>query len=165
MYNQFLQHIKANCCLSLVIVVYFPRIITSMIFLWMVTFSPWFLLLIVIFLRKNMTAMLYFYEFDPLLLSKYFRKGFFEIQSKNECNLLLVDNKRSSGFSKARVTEFNKTFDEILIRPHKAWYLGNIKCDLGFYIVLTLMSPVMNEIISLNVCTLMMCLSVKHSTQ
>lgn len=98
---------------------------------------------------------------DLLIFPKYFRNHFIEIQTKNECNLLLLNNKGSSGFSWVPLTELNKTFDEILIRPHKAWYLGNIKCDLSFYITLTLMSLVLNEIISLNVCTLMMCLSWK----
>lgn len=98
---------------------------------------------------------------DFLIFPKYFRNHFIEIQTRNECNLLLFNNKGSSGFSWVSLTELNKTFDEILIRPHKAWYLGNIKCDLSFYITLTLMSLVLNEIINLNVCTLMMRLSWK----
>lgn len=102
---------------------------------------------------------------DLCIFSKYFRNHFIEIHTKNECNLLLLNNKRSSGFSWVPVTELNKTFDEILIKPHKAWYLGNIKCDLSFYITLTLKSLVLNEIISSNVCTLMMCLSWKQSIQ
>lgn len=96
---------------------------------------------------------------DFHMFPTYFRNHFIEIQTKNECNLLLLNNKGSSGVSWVLVTELNKTFDEILIRPHEAWYLGNIKCDLSFYITLTLMSLVLNEIISLDVCTLMMCLS------
>lgn len=44
-------------------------------------------------------------------------------------------------------------------------YLCNIKYDLSFYITLTLKSLVLNEIISSNVCTLMMCLSWKQSIQ
>jgi hypothetical protein len=80
---------------------------------------------------------------------------------KNECNLVLPNNKVSAGLSWAPMTEPDKTFDEILIRPHKASYLGNIKCDLIFflYITLTLMSLGLNKIISLNICVLMMCLS------
>lgn len=93
------------------------------------------------------------------IFPRYFRNHFIATQMKNECNLLLPNNKGSAGLSWAPMTELDKTFDEILIRPHKAGYLGNIKCDLIFFITLVLMSLGLNKIISLNVCALIMCLS------
>lgn len=102
--------------------------------------------------------------YELCIFPMYFRNHFIETQMKSECNLLLSNNKGSAGLSWAPMTELNKTFDKILIRPHKTWYLGNIKCDLTFfYIILTLMSLGLNKIISLNVCALMMCLSCSRA--
>ena len=81
-----------------------------------------FLHFIISFSSSYVNAQQYFGDItsDLLIFPKYFRNHFIEIQTKNECNLLLLNNKGSSGFSWVPLTELNKTFDEILIRPHKA---------------------------------------------
>lgn len=141
------------------------RILTGTIVLFSFSKIPFlYFIILALLLHECIAAFLWYYKWLPCI-SHMFWNDFIEIQTKNECNLLLLNNMGSSGFNCVLVTELNKTFDEILIRPHKAWYLGNIKCDLSFYITLTLMSLVLNKIISLDVCTLMMYLLWKQSIQ